>query len=565
MSKGRTFFLLWVFAALSVLGLYAVALWFGALNQDEGWYLYAGRLVSEGQIPFVDFASTQGPIMAYVYALAQPLVRLFGVAGGRLFTAVLGFTTLLCSARLAYLIVRFRGRDNNVGGIDRVAVLAALLVFSLLGMNLYNVYFTTIVKTYSLAGLFVIAGFMALERGLRSGGGGNTTERTKTQSTGDQPTKEWTIIGFSFLSGGMFALAAGVRLSAGILLPVIWLMLALFWLRGGRRRSDFAAVVGFLVGGSVVLLSIYVPLLIMAPKAVGFGLFGYHSGREVGSAAVVFAYKGGFVMRLVGSYFTLAVAAAVGIWSWFTGVGNRLDGGAKSRPSRIIPVMSAGFAAVTFIHLTALFPYDDYQVFIMPVLAVTVAVAVAPLLLRVRYGTVIVMLLLLAYSVSSPMLQSWLLAERDRIWWPLRSETPLQRLKLAAELVKESCGLNETGCDTLLTQDTYLAVEAGMHVPQGMELGPFCYFPGMEKDMADTCHVLNWETFREVLLSGSSPVAAFSGYGLAIRSPQVSQLSKAEQDELWRVVELSYKPFATVDAFGQADTTLRILKCLEKK
>jgi hypothetical protein len=175
------------------------------------------------------------------------------------------------------------------------------------------------------------------------------------------------------------------------------------------------------------------------------------------------------------------------------------------------------------------------------------------------------MLLIFAHSVSSPMLQSWLLAERDRIWWPLRSETALQRLRSTAVIVKESCRLNGEKCDTLLTQDTYLAVEAGMHVPQGMELGPFCYFPDMDKEQAEACHVLNWEMFRRELLSGSSSVAAFSGYGLSISCPQVSQLSAAEQDELWRILKLSYEPVATVDAFGQADTTLRILKCLEKK
>ncbi|MBT3191073.1 MAG: hypothetical protein HN341_00810, partial [Verrucomicrobia bacterium] len=97
-------FLIWFPAILASLGLYAFALWFGELNQDEGWYLYAGRLVSEGQHPFVDFASTQGPVMAYVYALAQPLVRLWGVAGGRLFTALLGFATALCTALLAYRV-----------------------------------------------------------------------------------------------------------------------------------------------------------------------------------------------------------------------------------------------------------------------------------------------------------------------------------------------------------------------------------------------------------------------------------------------------------------------------
>ncbi len=71
----KQLYLVWVLGILAALVVYAVALWFGEVNQDEGWYLYAGRLVAQGKRPFLDFASTQGPVMAYVYALAQPFVR----------------------------------------------------------------------------------------------------------------------------------------------------------------------------------------------------------------------------------------------------------------------------------------------------------------------------------------------------------------------------------------------------------------------------------------------------------------------------------------------------------
>ncbi len=62
--------------------LTAANLYYGELNQDEGWYLYAARMVSEGQMPYRDFAFTQGPVMALVYSAADPLVDIAGVAGG---------------------------------------------------------------------------------------------------------------------------------------------------------------------------------------------------------------------------------------------------------------------------------------------------------------------------------------------------------------------------------------------------------------------------------------------------------------------------------------------------
>lgn len=321
-------------------------------------------------------------------------------------------------------------------------------------------------------------------------------------------------------------------------------------------------LVGFLLGGSVVLLSIFVPFLVAAPQAVKFGLLDYHSGRSVGSLPVLLAYKGGFVVRLIGSYFPIAIAGMVALWSFV----NRSHSEKKDSnvSSRFITIILVSVVAVTLVHLMTAFPYDDYQVFIMPMLAVVVGVIVAPLLSQVKYGMLIVLLLVFAHSVSSPMLQGWLLAERDRIWWPLRSETQLQQLQQVAERVVEYSGApSDSGESILLTQDTYLAVESGMRVPHGMELGPFCYFPDMEREKAEACHVLNWEMMREILVAEEAPVAAFSGYGLSIQCPQILQLSVDEQSELWRVLKLSYKPVASIEAFGQAGTTLRILKCLK--
>jgi len=534
------------FCILATLAMYAIACWFGALNQDEGWYLYSGRLVSEGMHPFVDYASTQGPVMAYVYALAQPLVNLMGVAGGRLFTTGLGLATLFCASFLAWRLSK--GKQRGV---------AALLVFSFVGLNLYHVYFTAIVKTYSLAGLFVVLGFIALERVFRLPNQDNSNEAM----CGLTPCSG----GYAFLAAGMFALAAGVRLSAGILLPAVWLTLVWFWVRDGRRRADFWVLFCFLLGGSIVLLSVFVPFFVLAPEAVKFGLLDYHSARSVGSLPVLIAYKGGFVVRLVGSYFPLVVAGIIALWCFMNKSRSRF-GDDSTGGGRLVRVMLISVAAVTFVHLMTAFPYDDYQVFIMPLLAIVVGVAVAPVLSRVKFGILIVVLLILAHSVSSPMLQGWMLAKRDRIWWPLRSETQLQQLQGVADMVVGYCEMDtELSNSILLTQDTYLAVESKMRVPRGMELGPFCYFPDMEREKAEACHVLNWEMMREILVAGDAPLAAFSGYGLSISCPKISQLSIDEQAELWKIVELKYEPVVSIDLFGQADTTLRILKWSKTK
>ena len=70
--------------------LYAANTWFGLLNQDEGWYLYAALETTRSHMPYRDFFFTQGPVLPVVYGWLAPLWSPFGVAGGRVLTALLG-------------------------------------------------------------------------------------------------------------------------------------------------------------------------------------------------------------------------------------------------------------------------------------------------------------------------------------------------------------------------------------------------------------------------------------------------------------------------------------------
>ena len=49
----------------------AIYLFLGQANADEGWYLYASKLVWQGQLPYQDFAYTQTPLLPYIYGLPQ--------------------------------------------------------------------------------------------------------------------------------------------------------------------------------------------------------------------------------------------------------------------------------------------------------------------------------------------------------------------------------------------------------------------------------------------------------------------------------------------------------------
>jgi hypothetical protein len=130
--------------------LAALNLAFGNLNQDEGWYLYAARMVGGGATPYTDFAFTQGPVFPYAYRIFLPLIPATGVAGGRMLTTIFGILSVVLTAVAAARMV------------DRNRLATGLAAGILAGCNVYQSYFTTVVKTYGLCAFLLMAGFVAL-------------------------------------------------------------------------------------------------------------------------------------------------------------------------------------------------------------------------------------------------------------------------------------------------------------------------------------------------------------------------------------------------------------------
>ncbi|MBQ7455724.1 MAG: hypothetical protein IJS53_04710, partial [Clostridia bacterium] len=302
----------------------AVAVWWGGVNQDEGWYLYAAQMVHDGKLPYRDFFFTQGPTMPFVYSVFSPLWRsanspLQGLLGGRVVTLLFGFATILMAVALVRRLVPRESRS-----------LAGLAAFALLGCNLYHLYFTTIPKTYALGSLFVMAGFLFLACGLRAAAVARGV--------------------FLCASGLSLAFATGTRISLVLILPVVG---GLLLLRFRAFRWSFA---WFGLGGLVGLFLTY-GLFALDPASLRSLLAaqGYHAAR--GGFDPFFAV--GSVSRLLRGYAALCVL----------GVAAPLVAQSASRPVAaddaarlVLWALGCGFAAVFLLQLSAPFPYDDYQV-----------------------------------------------------------------------------------------------------------------------------------------------------------------------------------------------------------
>lgn len=512
MNRGWTT-LIWSLALAAALVLGAANLVLGELNQDEGWYLYAARLVSEGQILYRDFAFTQAPLLPLAYSLVQPLMEWGGLGAGR---AVTGGLTLLTAVLAALVARRLAPRE--------LAGWAGAAAFTLAAVNVYQSYFGTVVKTYALCGFLLTAGawLLVLARDRRS-------------------------FVLHALAGLLLAAAAGTRLSAGVMLPVVGLYL--LW---QRERCGPSAWFAFGVGGAIGLLVIFVPFIMAAPEPFRTFVLEYHAAREAGSWFSQLVYKVGCLSRVVQAY---TVAVGLGVFLILA----RWARGAAEPVEKLTLTLWIGLAAMTLVHLSAPFPYDDYQVPLYPLLAALLAAGlarvVAPAPERWKPAVAVALLLInAAAAFASPVNQGWMVIGRDRIWWRLREQPALLQLRAVARDLKARSGEGAM----LLTQDTYLAVETGLRVPHGLEMGPFSYYPGLTREQAERLNVVNREMMEELLSRAEAPVAAFSGYSFVMSAPAVDRLPDAEQQAWWKRVEAHYTPVAEVADFGQGPTTLRV-------
>jgi len=369
------------------------------------------------------------------------------------------------------------------------------------------------------------------------------------------------------VSGLLLVLAAGTRLSAGVILPIVFLFLLL-----GRRKTG-RSWFWFGLGATLAASMVFLPFLVLAKENFIYWVVTYHADRSAGSIAAQTVYKAGFISRVVQGYFVAISLFAAWVLARMFRMGGAGEDLAPARreadaaisgnariPARMMADMIwSSVAAVSLVHLSAPFPYDDYQAAIFPLFAAALAcgLAMIPRSERaVSWLLLTVFLLSVAAAFSSPINQSWFVRQRDRIWWRLKTESSLETFRKAGARLRALAGPDQC----LLTQDTYLAVESGLHVPHGLEMGPFSYYPDLDAETAAHRNVLNAKMFRDLLKNTDASVAAISGYGLAIKSPGVIEVQKEEYGELWNIVTERFRPdLPAVKFFGQDQTELQIM------
>jgi len=482
-------------------------------------------------MPYRDYMFTQGPVMAVVYAIFSPLWSPFGVLGGRVFTLTLA----------AISLALWCGVAKRIGG-NR----AAFIVFPLLALNPVWSYFTVIPKTYALSGLFIASAFYDL-----------TSQRR-----------------FRFESAAVaLALAAGTRLSLGILLPVVgfWLLVSAIPQFRNSAIPKFAWL-RFGTAGLLALAAIYVPIIIFCPGQFVYSQT-YHAAREGGGLVSWAVLRGGFVSRILQGYFVVFALPVLGVCQQLKKLKNSKEAESPKINFNIfnclknifaspVALIAVSFLVVTAVHFLTPFPYDDYQTPVMPLAAVFVAVLCARQSSALNLQpSAFVLILCLGFFLSSPMLMNWVTIRQDRFWLDMKEKPDIFVLRETGALLRAAAaeaGESVTRPKLLLTQDAYLAVEARMRVPRGLEMGPFSFFPDLSDEDAAKYNVHNANTFADMVYSTDAQFAAFSGYAFAISCPTTAKTTPEQVRPVIEAVVERYELVDSVAEFGQGHTTLTI-------
>lgn len=214
-----------------------------AIDADEGYFLYAARLTSEGQVPYRDFFYTQMPLIPYLWGMTLgPLVSVCWI-GGRLVAGALAWGA-------AMVFFALTGRVNR--NVRARLVLLALYLTSDFGLE-----WSVVVKTYVPATLFALLAWWAVP---------------DDDSAGSDASSRF--LARYVLSGLCAGLALLSRLTIAPLLPLMFGTIVVRERLAGRPWSRPA--LAWLIGSLIALA----PLILLwraDPFAFRYGAWTYHN------------------------------------------------------------------------------------------------------------------------------------------------------------------------------------------------------------------------------------------------------------------------------------------------
>lgn len=487
------------------------------VHHDEGWYLYASQLVYRGELPYLDFAYFQTPLLPYVYGLFQHLTGP-GILTGR-------FTSLVFSLALAALTTSVARRlGGNLAGIIALLCLVTSADFLRVGSYANNVILSTFL---AMLGTWWLSGDLS---------------KRSTQC----------------LSAGCWSLAVLARLSQ---LPALALVTGFIVWHHRRHLTD-------------AWLAIVTPVAILL---AGVGIFAARSFDQVYFNLVV-AQLGrrhqfgspivsttavprleillGNSLLYASALLIILILGSVFLWHRFglhprgSHVGMRSD--------HQILLIGALFPIILLPNLLPGDVYPTYLALSHPFACILSGWLATRLYQQKRLPAPILMGIV-ALSIGITALMSWLYLPIIASW-----QSPgLEQIEAVSSYVES---ITEAD-DQLLTFETILPVNTGRAATEGTAMSYFSYFPGLPTDEAAQYHVVNEEILSNQLIRREAESVLITDFDIhLIRNPsnpsrvEPTALNQAQIFELFPELDGRYYLARTVDNYGEWKNHLYVFR-----
>lgn len=455
-------------------------LFYRIVNLDEGWYLWAGKLVLQGELPYRDFAYTQTPLLPYVYGLFG---RIWGegLYQGRILSSLLCLATLFLCTRIA----ERRARHILDARMHPWAALGCLILF---GTTAYAVAHLTYTATYALATFWLALALYVTVLG----------ERIDAESP---PLGETVRL---VLATGLMCLAVATRMSAVAALPP----LALYLVLTSQRPWRAFAIVS--LTGLGLLLLLLGPFWVASDGRMAYHIFGFHTDRITSTQRQI--EKAWHTTRDTFFLFgvPLALAALGGALDLWSGVRSRGWGTAGWRS-----VLRRGGFEWTLLgmvilpwvlHLVPRTTASYYNTLQMPILCILGGLGMTRVVQSIAVGSKLSVAggfgaLAVASAVLNLAFNGYGIVRDELVRVPPRNQIAVVRS--AAEFLREADVVD----GRIITLNAHLALEAGLDLPEGYEMAIFAYRPTWSTEHALRYSAVNNELLLRDLRAGADAVA----------------------------------------------------------
>lgn len=474
----------------------------GEVNEDEGWYLYASKLVYNGKIPYVNFAYTQPPLLPFIYGGLQ---RLFGrgLLLGRIITAIFGLLTLILTMAVAR---KLAGKKSS------------LLAGAAIAVNPFVIYHMVITKTYSVSAMLItLSLFLIFSQG---------------ESKIRYP-----------LAVMLLSLGTGVRLTV---FPM--LILALVYIAVIDKKYLFRSV----LTSGLTSIFIFLPFFLMDPPATYYNILGYHLARynpQTVSEMVLSKLMTFFELTVKFPFLTSFILLGVALYVVPRFKRFRLDTTEKGHWPHLLVFSS--FVSIFLVHFIPGAALAEYQVLTIPLAAIFAGWLFqdwsSNLSKYYRKSLLLIIVLgLLLFSFIGTRPIHRLMDPRTSYINLSGGRLPLREVSQVAEFIKEHTSPD----DPLFTPHIYLAVEAQRDVLAGMEMGIFSFYPDWSTARAKRYKVVNLDIIKEYIRSQKASALIITDLDF-IYSGIYERADSQIRKSILKLIESNYEQVFSMDNFGQ--------------